>query len=128
MGRRLQCRGTAAILTCVRTRPVTDRWTSRSGRVRRRTRSHASGSRSQAIGVKGNQRLEAVGHGPARTLRRRGGWRAVGDAVRPAERPACWRCSRARLIRFSAGQPYFDCVFLLKFQLCDKNGRYESFR
>jgi hypothetical protein len=30
-GRQLQCRGTAAILPCVRTRLTTDRWTSQSG-------------------------------------------------------------------------------------------------
>jgi hypothetical protein len=28
----------------------------------------------------------------------------------------------------SAGQPYFDCAFLQKFELCDKNARYRSCR
>jgi hypothetical protein len=78
-GRRLKCHGTAAILTCVRMRPATDRWTSRSGRVRHNTRSHVTGSRSQATGAKRNRLLVPRGGGawPARTLRRRNAQRAA---------------------------------------------------
>jgi hypothetical protein len=72
-GRRLQCRGTTAILTCVRMIPATDRWTSRSGRVRHSTRSHAMGSRSQATGAKRNRLLvhRCGGAWPAWTPMRR---------------------------------------------------------
>jgi hypothetical protein len=68
---RLQCRGTAAILTCVCTR--LQRTAGHSAAVRRGTRSHAAGSRSQATGAKGNWLLVPRGSRawPARTPRRR---------------------------------------------------------
>jgi hypothetical protein len=79
----------------------------RAAAVRSSTRSHASGSRSQATSVKGNQLLVPRGGGawPARTLRRRDSQRGVGT---PGRLPALWWRSRARPIRFSAGQYYFD--------------------
>jgi hypothetical protein len=72
--------------------------------------------------------LEAVGIGPTRTPRWCGALRAARGAAKPAGRPARRRRSRARPTRFSAGQPYFDYVFLQKFELRDKNGTYESCR
>jgi hypothetical protein len=105
---------------------VTDREITRRGT----TRYEDAARVPRMEGAKGTNgsRLEAVGHGPARTPRRHGGRRAAPGAVRPADCPAHRRRSRARLIRFSAGQPYFDCVFLQKFELCNKNWIYESCR
>jgi hypothetical protein len=42
--------------------------------------------------------------------------------------PARWRRSRARSCCVPAGQRDCDCMFLQKFELCDKNGRYKSCR
>jgi hypothetical protein len=74
--------------TCVRREPASNSWTSRSGRVRRRTRSHVTGSRSQATGARGTggSRLETVGHGPARTSRWRGGRRVAQPGRQNARR------------------------------------------
>jgi hypothetical protein len=66
--------------------------------------------------------------GPARMPRWRGGLRTAHGAAKPAERLARRRRSRARPSSVSAGQHYFDCTFLQKIELCDKNGRYESCR
>jgi hypothetical protein len=117
---RLQCRGTATILTCVRTRPATDRWAVGGGTAR------------HALTFPGDRR---EGEPAARASRR---WslartdeaaeRAARGAGTAGRSLALWRHSRARLFHFSAGQPYFDCVFLQKFELCDKNDRYESCR
>jgi hypothetical protein len=70
--------------------------------------------------------LEAVGNKPARMPRQVR--LPVRGAAKPAERPARRRHSGARLSSISAGQCDFDCVFLQKVELCDKNGRYESCR
>jgi hypothetical protein len=123
---RLQCRGTATILTCVCTRPATDRWAHGGGTAR-----HVlprDGSHSQATGAKGNQLLVPRGSGacPARTPR----WWNVSRAAqgRQAERRrAGGALERGRAV-FPAGQPYFDCTALQKIKLCDKNDRYKSCR
>jgi hypothetical protein len=72
-----------------------------------------------------SRRWEASPHG------RRGGTapsarRAAQPA--PAERPVHRLRSGARPSCFSADQRDFDCVFLQKVELCDKNDRYESCR
>jgi hypothetical protein len=120
---RLQCRGTVTILTCVRTRPATDRWAHGGGTTR-----HAFPR--DGLAFPGDRR---EGEPAARASRRWGLARTDAEAERaargarmPGRSPALWRRSRARLIYFSTGQPYFDCVFLQKFEVCDKNGRYES--
>jgi hypothetical protein len=97
-------------------------------RDRRRTAGRTTavrrGTRSHTTGAKGNRLLVPRGGGawPARTPSRQDAQRAAQGCQ--ADR----RRSRARLIHFSAGQPYFDCAFLQKIELCDKNGRYESCR
>jgi hypothetical protein len=105
---RLQCRGTATILTCVCTRPATDRWAHGGGTAR-----HVlprDGSHSQATGAKGNQLLVPRGSGacPARTPRR---WNVSRAAQgRQAERRrAGGALERGRAVSL-AGQPYFDRV------------------
>jgi hypothetical protein len=121
-GTRLQCNGTATTSLCMRMRPSMDQWSPRS--------STRCGSRSKDGRREGDHGpdLVAVGSEPAWTQRRCGSLSTVHAAARTGRAPgapaALW--SAAEL--FSAGQRDFDCVFLQKVELCDKNGRYESCR
>jgi hypothetical protein len=105
---RLQCRGTASILTCMRTRPATDCW-ALGGGTTRNALPHGG------LVFPGDRR---EGEPAARASRRWGlsrtdakaAERATRGAGTPGNSPALWRRTRARPIRFSAGQYYFDCT------------------
>jgi hypothetical protein len=103
---RLQCRGTTAILTCVRTRPATDRWALGGSTAR-----HAL-PRS-GLAFPGDRREgEPVARASSRWGLARTDTEAAERAARgagtPGRSPALWRRTRARPIRFSVGQCYFD--------------------
>jgi hypothetical protein len=87
-GTRLQCRGTATGVDLRAERTSDGPLDISERQVRRRTRSHATGSRSQATGARGTggSRLETVGHGPARTSRWRGGRRVAQPGRQNARR------------------------------------------
>jgi hypothetical protein len=121
---RRQCFGTATDvgLRVQRRRRGTAGW--RAVAVRRDARPEATARiprRSARRGTDGPW-LEAVGIGPTRTPRRRGGRRAARGAAMPAERPARRQRSRARLCCFSAGQRDFDCVFSKKLNRSAQSG------
>jgi hypothetical protein len=101
LGRRAQ-QGSATVHRAVRSSPY--------GVVRRCSRV------PRTAGAKGTSgpRLEAVGNGPTRTPRRRGGLCTARDAAsRWSTRRASDALERGRA-GFSAGQRDFDCVFLQK--------------
>jgi hypothetical protein len=87
------------------------------GRVRRGRR---CGTRSQGVGAKGNGWLVARDGGNRANTDAEAAWCPARGTAKPAGRPARCRRSRARPTRFAAGQPYFDCVFLQKIELCEK--------
>jgi hypothetical protein len=103
---RLQCRGTTAILTCVRKRLATDRWALSGGMAR-----HALPHGGLAFPGDGRE-----GEPAARASRRWGltrtdakaAERAARGAGTPGRLSALWQRTRARPIRFLAGQYYFD--------------------
>jgi hypothetical protein len=88
--------------------------------VRRDSRSKATARRG--LTTRASREWEVRHHA------RRGNGARSARCRTPGSSPALWRRSRARPCCFPAGQRDFDCVFLQKVELCDKNSRYESCR